>query len=551
MLINKSKFLKTSVIVCMLLTTTLFIATGPLLSQPIEHINAIKTSSLVTKNDAEQVVSVFIIHYQKQYTYSIDSCEPLYDTEQTQLLGYIYHLQPTGYIVITSSQILPPVVAYSWNKPFPNQTDDLLRQFMILDLSTQLNNKDLFPQEVLSERLSKWDMATDPQMVATMLYEQWPAEGTTETEGWIETTWHQDAPYNDMCPIDPDTDERSVVGCPAVAMAQIFNYYKTTKNIQFTDEDDYYHNYLDRYWIDNDYEKYDFPSFPELNTYLNTVEDHFDQIESQPLTDQDLAALNFACGVACKQVYSPAVSGTFGVDQAYDAYLRFNCTTAQLFMEETEELHTMIIDDMQHARPVHLAVVTQPPVTAGHNLIIDGYNTEGYYHLNFGWGGLHDTWYQVPLDLPYELTAIEGVIVNIMNTETAEDLSCEGNIQLRDVTPGDEIQASFTLSNMGEPGSMLSWKILSVPGWGTWTITPYSGTGLTPEQGDITIEVSITAPTKKNKEYLGGIAVENVNNPGDREYIPIVLQTAKKPNLLSYDFNSVIEYLLLRWQISL
>jgi len=109
-----------------------------------------------------------------------------------------------------------------------------------------------------------------------------------------------------------DGDKRSVAGCPAVAMAQILNYHETTNNIVFNDSDDYYHNYGNRFWIDNDHEEYDFPSFPELNGYLDTLNYHYNnQIQ---ITDEDKAALNFACGIAARQVYSNQISGTYGVD---------------------------------------------------------------------------------------------------------------------------------------------------------------------------------------------------------------------------------------------
>ena len=64
------------------------------------------------------------------------------------------------------------------------------------------------------------------------------------------------------------------------------------------------------------------------------------------------------------------------------------------------------------ARPVHLAVV-DPPGTMGHNVVIDGYNTDNYYHLNFGWGGSYNGWYLLPDEIPYGLTVIEGAVANI------------------------------------------------------------------------------------------------------------------------------------------
>ena len=71
-----------------------------------------------------------------------------------------------------------------------------------------------------------------------MDFQQWPPEGTTLTEGWVETNWHQNSPYNDFCPIDPSSGDRGVAGCPAVAMAQILNYHRTINNVFFNDSDE-------------------------------------------------------------------------------------------------------------------------------------------------------------------------------------------------------------------------------------------------------------------------------------------------------------------------
>jgi len=51
--------------------------------------------------------------------------------------------------------------------------------------------------------------------------------------------------------------------------------------------------------------------------------------------------------------------------------------------------------------------------TVGHNVVVDGYNTDNYYHVNFGWGGSYNGWYLLPDEMPYSLTVIEGLIVNI------------------------------------------------------------------------------------------------------------------------------------------
>ncbi len=60
---------------------------------------------------------------------------------------------------------------------------------------------------------------------------------------------------------------------------------------------------------------------------------------------------------------------------------------------------------------MHLAVVT-PAWDAGHNVVVDGYSEE-MYHLNFGWGGQYNGWYNLPDGIPYGLTVVEGAVVDL------------------------------------------------------------------------------------------------------------------------------------------
>ena len=77
---------------------------------------------------------------------------------------------------------------------------------------------------------------------------------------------------------------------------------------------------------------------------------------------------------------------------------------------------------MMNALPAHIAVV-DPGWTIGHNMVVDGYNTNDYYHINFGWGGSYNGWYLIPNGLPYGLTVVEGVIVDIIPHDHILNLS--------------------------------------------------------------------------------------------------------------------------------
>ncbi len=236
-------------------------------------------------------------------------------------------------------------------------------------------------------------------------------------EGMLTTYWTQEYPYNQFCPRDPmNNNSYSYAGCPAVAMGQIINYLRTTQDTRFTDEDDYAHHYSGRnYNIDDDWEALHFLSFPELNTMLDSVDAAFQRGEE--LSDMLAAAVVFACGTACTQVYTSQGSGTFYVDQAFEAYRRFGFTDCQLFREPDSVMYHTLISNILSGYPAHLAV-ENPAGTAGHNVVVDGYRkSDGKFHINFGYGGYLDNWYDIPdPTFYYGMTKLEGIILNIIPT---------------------------------------------------------------------------------------------------------------------------------------
>jgi len=107
------------------------------------------------------------------------------------------------------------------------------------------------------------------------------------------------------------------------------------------------------------------------------------------------------------------------------------------------------------------------------------------------------------------------------------DLDCDRNLSWIQIKPGDTVLGSFTVENIGDSGSILDWEIVESPEWGIWTFTPEEGDDLTPEDGSITVTVSVVAPDKKNKEFSGKITIVNKENSSDYEIINVFLTTPK------------------------
>jgi hypothetical protein len=132
-----------------------------------------------------------------------------------------------------------------------------------------------------------------------------------------------------------------------------------------------------------------FPTFPELNTLLDTLDHHLR--DALPTHNHD----KVAHGVCVRRGRAAGVaaggSGTFGVSQAYAAYQRFGFTSSVLHhRRQHQRVRAQVRQHPQrHARAPGRGELG---LVSGHNVVADGYNTEDYFHINFGWGGQSDGW---------------------------------------------------------------------------------------------------------------------------------------------------------------
>jgi len=346
-----------------------------------------------------------------------------------QILGYVFQMQPTGYIVTSADSRLRPIIAHSTTSRFGafDPEKNILLQLLQADLE---NRRQTLRDHSLETAADYWEIYRQSGLkkVTQPTFQQWPPDGTTNTGGWLQTQWDQEDPFNRYSPLDAfelvknQKEQRSVAGCPAIALGQIIYFYQTLNDTRFSDDDDYADYFYSsdgiEYRFDDDFERFKFPSFPQLNTMLDEIATRWQN--RRQLTTLNKAALIFACGLAAKQVYSAQISGTYNVRQAYDAYLRFGFKDARLLYASSPDLYASLAQNMKDGRPAHLAVITAQR-TAGHNLVIDGYNTNEEYHLNFGFQGTYDGWYLLPdASIPgYAFTVIEGVILDIYDPAKA------------------------------------------------------------------------------------------------------------------------------------
>jgi len=109
---------------------------------------------------------------------------------------------------------------------------------------------------------------------------------------------------------------------------------------------------------------------------------------------------------------------------------------------------------------------------------------------------------------------------------SAADLKCEGDLRWNNVYPGSTIVGEFTVENIDDEESELSWEIIETPSWGEWTFLPSQGDDLKPSDGGHSVTVVVETPEEKDR-FDGKIVVSNLEDKYDTYEISVSLSTIK------------------------
>ena len=187
--------------------------------------------------------------------------------------------------------------------------------------------------------------------------------------------WNQDAPYNNHCPIDPNTNQRSVTGCMATAVAQVMYHHKYPKKGTGTYS----------YWCGWENLSVDFSKATyDWDHMLPSYKNGYTQQESDAV-----AQLMYHVGVACNMWYGSSASGA-GMGMGMQALVRhfdYDAAIRVLMKDYMDEEAVMdeIVVELQGSRPVFIEALTKND--EGHAFVCDGIQADGYIHINWGWGG--------------------------------------------------------------------------------------------------------------------------------------------------------------------
>lgn len=197
--------------------------------------------------------------------------------------------------------------------------------------------------------------------------------------------WNQGDPYNRMCP-EYASGKRSATGCVATAMAQVMAYWKHPQQLQANIPSYTTGTYkITIPEIDKADGTYDWDNI--LPSYRNDYND---------TQANAVAKLMYHCGAAIKMNYGPESGANVYPEQlatyfGYDRDLMVRLSRTAFPMAEWNE---MIDRELEARRPVLYSGFS---TDGGHQFVCDGADGNGLYHINWGWGGYQDGYFDITI----------------------------------------------------------------------------------------------------------------------------------------------------------
>ena len=207
----------------------------------------------------------------------------------------------------------------------------------------------------------------------------------------LTTTRQQSAPYNALCPLYRNSDgslsaSPCLVGCVATAMEQVITYHRPVITLLDT-----LHG-----WTTDRIEVHDVLPSATLDTRLI-----LDDYDTQPYTATQadaVARLNLWLGLACHMQWGLSSSGAYSQDLVRPLRQAFGFPYVHYLEKRKYDpaaYWLCLASELMAGRPVYYAGAIMR--TGGHAFVLDGLDDEGFFHVNWGYGGDFDGYFRLDI----------------------------------------------------------------------------------------------------------------------------------------------------------
>ena len=308
---------------------------------------------------------------------------------------YAFNLEGGGYVIASGDSRALPVLGYSdsgaidWDR-MPANMQAWLKQYdqAIASLGKSQDFADGNSKRGLKTRTAQ--PAIDPL---------------------IKTQWDQGAPYWYKIPLYNGADTNLLgqpcpTGCVATAMAQIMNYHQWPKAACEPIPEYEYESVHE-----NKSKTVHFDTLPSTTFDWDNMMDSYQgpnkTVVGTEAQQDAVATLMLYCAQSVYMDYHPQVSLSDHqqVVEALIKYFGYKNTARCLnrIQYSIDGWENLVYSELAAGRPVQYGGFTD---IDGHSFICDGYDGNGLFHINWGWGGLDDGYFSLAVLNPYNNSSL-------------------------------------------------------------------------------------------------------------------------------------------------
>ena len=333
-------------------------------------------------------------------------------TGETARYYYVYNRgSNAGFVIIAGDDELTPYIGYATTGRFV--VEDMPEQLVAFLKACQERIDELTSHVGLHSSLQPTrPRSTEPTRIAPLL-------------GNIQ--WDQSAPWNDQTPVVGG--KHTPVGCVATAYTQVMRYHQWPKQgegtFSYAEEES-----RRQHSVDYGTTKYDWANMPEQ---------YDDPSQATDEETQALSTLAYHAGVAVEMMYAPGGSGTYTplVARALRDHFRYDkrvCFKKRINYTQAS-WEQLLRNELIAFRPI---IYSGDGSGGGHAFVCDGYDAEGLFHINWGWGGMSDGYFNLNYLVPSSLgigggagggfSFSQGAVVGIMPDRTGTSQRTESSV---------------------------------------------------------------------------------------------------------------------------
>ena len=272
-----------------------------------------------------------------------------------------------GFVIVAGDDVASPVLGYSFTEEFPEGTLPPNVQDWLDGLREEIN----------AVRRGGWE-------AEAAVTRAWQNTRSGDVVVDLETArWDQGAPYNQLCPLYRTA--QTYTGCTATALAIIMRYHQWPERGVGT---------LPAYVTTTNHLTIPAQKLGHAYDWGNMPLDYgrsYTQAQAQAV-----ATLMRDCGYMLESDYGTDDNG--GTGAYVDAVLRvaeymdydksIRCVMRDSYT--SSEWYELMQDELDSSRPI---LYTGSSEEAGHAFVLDGYTTDNYYSVNWGWSGYYNGYF--------------------------------------------------------------------------------------------------------------------------------------------------------------